>query len=292
MGTKTPFRARYGIEPRTVTLTSSSNATSINCETTDIGIITLTENTTFSITGTPYDGQLILIRIKSASSYTIAFSSDIEAGSSLVLPSATTGSNKIDAIALRRSSTQSKWIFDASTIGTIPTAADNSIEPIKLTRPYVQGSPVTLSGVSYDFTGIPSWVTKICVKIAALSTNGTSVPIIQLGDSGGIEPSGYLGTASVVDVSAAVAAAAFTTGLGLVHAFSATTIVAGVATIELVDASTNTWVMKFEGALTSQTTTVTSASTKSLSAALTQLRLTTVGGSNTIDGGVASISWQ
>lgn len=122
MGTDTPFRARFGIESRTTTLTSSSNATAINCNTTDIVEITLTENTTFSISGTPFNQQLLLIKIKSASSFTIAFSSDFEAASSLTLPSATTGSNKIDAIVFRRSGVQSKWIFDGTTIGAYPTA--------------------------------------------------------------------------------------------------------------------------------------------------------------------------
>ncbi len=120
MGTQTPFRARFGIESRTTALTSSSNATAINCNTTDIVEITLTENTTFSISGTPFNQQLLLIKIKSASSYTIAFN-DIESASSLSPPSATTGSNKVDAIAFRWSAVQSKWIFDGTTIGASGT---------------------------------------------------------------------------------------------------------------------------------------------------------------------------
>jgi len=118
MGTQTPFRARFGVAPRITTLTSSSNLTACNVNNTDIGIITLTENTTFSNpTGTPFDGQLLLYRIKSASVYTIAFGTDFQVASSLAFPTATTGSNKIDEIAARWSTTQTKWIFDASTIG-------------------------------------------------------------------------------------------------------------------------------------------------------------------------------
>jgi hypothetical protein len=122
MGTQTPFRARFGIAPRITTLTSSSNLTATNADTTDIGVITLAENTTFSNpTGTPFDGQLLLLRIKSASSYTIAFGTNFEPASSLSYPLATTGSNKIDEVAARWSATQSKWIFDATTIGAYPT---------------------------------------------------------------------------------------------------------------------------------------------------------------------------
>ncbi len=132
MGTDTPFRARFGIESRTTTLTSSSNATTINCNTTDIAEITLTENTTFSISGTPFSQQLLLIKIKSASSYTIAFN-DIESASSLSPPSATTGSNKVDAIAFRWSSVQSKWIFDGTTIGALPTGLKTAVVTVNFT---------------------------------------------------------------------------------------------------------------------------------------------------------------
>jgi hypothetical protein len=110
--------ATGGFVPRVVAVTSSSNLTAVNCDTTDIAAISLAENTTLSNpTGTPFDGQLLLYRIKSASSFTIAFGTNFEVASTLGFPTATTGSNKIDEIAARWSATQSKWIYDASTIG-------------------------------------------------------------------------------------------------------------------------------------------------------------------------------
>jgi hypothetical protein len=47
------------------------------------------------------------------------------------------------------------------------------------------------SGTSIDFTSIPSWVKRITVMLNGVSTSGTSIPLIQLGDSGGIENTGY-----------------------------------------------------------------------------------------------------
>jgi hypothetical protein len=118
MGTQNPFRARFGIAPRITTLTSSSNLTACNVNNTDIGILTLSENTTLSNpTGTPFDGQLLLYRIVSASVYTLAFGTDFETASGLSYPTATTGSNKLDEVAARWSVTRNKWIYDASTIG-------------------------------------------------------------------------------------------------------------------------------------------------------------------------------
>jgi hypothetical protein len=108
---------------KVVAVTSSSNLTAVNADTTDIATITLTENTTFSNpTGTPIDGQLLLYRIVSASSFAIAFGTDFEPASSLSYPLATTGGDKLDEIAARWSATRSKWIYDATTIGAYPTA--------------------------------------------------------------------------------------------------------------------------------------------------------------------------
>ena len=133
MGIATPFRARFGIESRIVTLSSSSNLTAINSATTDIGIITLSESTTFqNPTGTPFDGQLLQIRITSSTSRAIAFGSDYQAASGLSLPNATTGGGAEDYIAFRWNSTDSKWDLIGTTIGQIPTAADGSIEEVKL----------------------------------------------------------------------------------------------------------------------------------------------------------------
>ena len=43
---------------------------------------------------------------------------------------------------------------------------------------------VQASQTAMDFTGIPSWVRKITVMLAGISTDGTGVLIVQLGDSG------------------------------------------------------------------------------------------------------------
>lgn len=47
------------------------------------------------------------------------------------------------------------------------------------------------SGTAVDFTGIPSWVKRIDVGISGVSLSGNNRLIVQIGDSGGIETSGY-----------------------------------------------------------------------------------------------------
>ena len=57
---------------------------------------------------------------------------------------------------------------------------------------FTLGTPVaTTSGTSIDFTGIPSGTKLIILSIQNCSTNGSDHIRIQLGDSGGVETSGY-----------------------------------------------------------------------------------------------------
>lgn len=87
-----------------------------NANTTDIGILTLSQSTTFANpTGTPTDGQLLQIRITSSTSRSISFGTAYEAASSLTLPLATTGGGAEDWIAFRWNGT--KWKLVATTIG-------------------------------------------------------------------------------------------------------------------------------------------------------------------------------
>jgi hypothetical protein len=55
----------------------------------------------------------------------------------------------------------------------------------------------TITVVGVDFLSIPSWAKRVTVMLSGVSTSGTSIVQIQLGDSGGIETSGYSGTASL-----------------------------------------------------------------------------------------------
>src|SRR5262249_5244782 len=64
------------------------------------------------------------------------------------------------------------------------------------------GTPqATTSGTSIDFTSLPSTIKRITVNFKGVSTNGTSAIIIQLGDAGGIETTGYNGISMVPGVA-------------------------------------------------------------------------------------------
>lgn len=121
-----PTITRFNQTTKVATLTDAATI-NIDCNSVEIGTLTLTQNCTIATpTGNPVEGQLLLLVIKSANSFTLTFDTGYEAASSLVLPSATTGSNKIDSVAFRRSTTQNKWIFVGTTIrASLPPSAIN-----------------------------------------------------------------------------------------------------------------------------------------------------------------------
>jgi len=77
----------------------------------------------------------------------------------------------------------------------INVAAGNVVASVNgatgiVTGVIVSGTAVaSTSGTSIDFTSIPSWVKRVTVMFAGVSTNGTGSYLIQIGDSGGIETS-------------------------------------------------------------------------------------------------------
>ena len=150
----------------------------------------------------------------------------------------------------------------------------------------------TTSGTYHDFTDIPPWSKKIIITIYGLSTSGTSPYIIQIGDSGGIETTGYTGAAGVYTPSSQDADV-YTTGFGMRgDPTSASVSIDGIGELILMDPDNNTWVWKFNGARSDAGEIYNGSGTKSLSSILTQLRLTTVGGTNTFDSGKFNIMYE
>lgn len=157
----------------------------------------------------------------------------------------------------------------------------------------VSGTPIaTTSGTSHDFTSIPSWVKRITLMFNGVSTNGTSLPIVQIGDSGGIEATSYNGAAS--GITSAVATENHSTGfkLSVAGIASASNIFTGQLTLSLMDSSTNTWAISGSLGLTSSASSVLVSGTKALSAALDRVRLTTVNGTDAFDAGSFNIYYE
>lgn len=145
----------------------------------------------------------------------------------------------------------------------------------------------TTSGTSIDFTGIPAGVKKITVALQGVSTNGTSSVGIQIGDSGGVETTGYSGT--IHDFSTGT----LLSGSGWFDNTAGSTVIReGAFEMTLIDPSTNTWACAYVIGFSHSGGARVGAGTKSLSATLDRVRLTTSGGSDSFDAGKVNIVYQ
>jgi len=171
---------------------------------------------------------------------------------------------------------------------TTAKIADANITPAKLSQPLTLAtSQATTSGTSIDFTGIPSWVKRITVMFSGVSTSGSSNYIIQLGDVGGFEITGYTSGADNSNGSGIVTSSA---GFILTQQNAAATVAHG-GLIVVSSISNNAWV--YSSSLYTTTPRMhMGGGNKTLSDALTQLRITTVNGTDTFDAGSINIMYE
>lgn len=150
------------------------------------------------------------------------------------------------------------------------------------------------SGTSYDFTGIPSGVDRITVMLSDVSISGTSNILIQLGDAGGIETAGYASRAGDLGADAGGETLETSTSGFVIKSLADTSSIKGILTLSRITG--NEWVASGTFA-DSATDSIhmgvsVSAGNKALSAELTQLRFTTVSGTDTFDAGTLNIFYE
>jgi hypothetical protein len=149
-------------------------------------------------------------------------------------------------------------------------------------------SQASTSGTSIDFTSIPSWVKRITVMFNGVSTNGTSIVLVQIGDSGGIETTGYVSTGSGMLNASNYTASSSTAGYYIASVLAAN-IISGHMILTKIDG--NTWISSHT--LKAATNIVLyGAGDKTLSDTLTQVRITTVNGTDTFDAGSINILYE
>jgi hypothetical protein len=140
---------------------------------------------------------------------------------------------------------------------------------------------VTASGTAVDFLNIPATARRVTVMFNGVSTNGTSNPLIQLGDSGGFETTGYVSAAGSSDGSGASTSTA-----GFVFRSSlAANAISGVMTINLLNG--NLWTSVHNTTFANIAS--WGAGSKTLSDTLDRIRITTVNGTDTFDAGSINI---
>jgi hypothetical protein len=147
---------------------------------------------------------------------------------------------------------------------------------------------VSASGTSVDFT-VPIGAKRITVMFNGVSTSGTSNYLIQLGDSGGIENTGYTGTSVTTGNSSA--GASFNYSAGFLFSFSsAAAVTQGLFTLATLGG--NVWTGQGIFGRSDAGSMCQSAGSKTLSDTLTQVRITTVNGTDTFDAGSINILYE
>jgi hypothetical protein len=141
------------------------------------------------------------------------------------------------------------------------------------------------SGSSIDFTGIPSGVRRVLALFSGVSTNGTNVPVIQVGTSGGVVATGYLGAHAIIDTTNAISniSSGFTMG-----GTNAANLHHGVLSLSWVTG--NTWVGTLHGGLSNSALKFITTGSIALSGELDRVRFTTYS-ADTFDAGTVNIAW-
>lgn len=161
--------------------------------------------------------------------------------------------------------------------------ADAAITTAKLAQPLTRATAVaSTSGTSIDFTSIPSWVKRITIMFDGVSNSNGDEYLIQIGDSGGVETTGYISEAGD-----RVSEATSTSGFILTYQNTAASLTYGIVT--LVNITGNTWVSS--GVVSITNLMEMSAGTKTLSAVLDRVRITS-NGTATFDAGQVNIMYE
>jgi len=144
--------------------------------------------------------------------------------------------------------------------------------------PTIGTEQATTSGTAIDFTGVPAGTTRIDIAFDGVSLSDTDNFLVQLGDAGGFETTGYAANSDSI---------ATTSGFNIANIWAGSTT---TGPMRLTHMGGNSWVSNHQ---VYQWTTryVDGAGAKTLSGELTQIRVTR-DGTNTFDAGVVNIIYS
>ena len=189
-------------------------------------------------------------------------------------------------------STSTGYIQTADTSGDLALQSNGTTQfNVTSTGAYGQLKASTAvastSGTSIDFTSIPSWVKRITVMFNGVSTNGLSFFRVRIGPTAGVETTGYVGASG-----SPATVALFSGGFDIASNNAANTTQQGLFTLALLDASTNTWIASWGIGNAVNPGVGVGGGSKSLSGALSIVRITTVNGTDTFDAGTINILYE
>lgn len=159
------------------------------------------------------------------------------------------------------------------------------------TRLLLGTEQATTSGTAINWTSVPSWVRRITINLVAVSVDASVEILLQIGDTDGLENTGYAGAVAAVTNAAATTGANHSAGFTLTSGLGAAGVLHGRVTLEMEDASDFTWTCTSTLGQSNAATVHNSGGSKSLSAALDRFSLVLSGAGN-FDAGAVNVTYQ
>ena len=157
----------------------------------------------------------------------------------------------------------------------------------------VAGTAVSVSGTAVTFDSIPSWVKRITVIFDGVSLSGTDQILVQIGDSGGLENTGYISGSACAREGTSTIGGISTSGFIIYHGSGGTNFFYGTIRIECLVG--NTWIASVVGMTgvsgVSGSNGISGGGSKTLSATLDRVSITRTG-TNTFDAGSVNIIYE
>jgi len=143
---------------------------------------------------------------------------------------------------------------------------------------------------SVDFTGIPSWVKRVTVMFGGVSTNGTSLKLVQIG-SGSFTTTGYVSSSAIIAGATGFSASSSTDGF-IIRSDDTADNLMGTMTINLLTGNTYVSSHSFGDSLGTYISGYMGGGNVTLSGTLDRVRITTVNGTDTFDEGTINIMYE
>lgn len=152
-----------------------------------------------------------------------------------------------------------------------------------------QGTPTAVSGSSVVLSGIPAGVQRVKLLFSGVSATGTTALYTQLGTSSGIQITGYLSVGAIFLNAGAPTVSNGTAGF-ITNGGASNNDYTGSLVLERISSNlweaTGMWSAPANGAI------LISAGRVTLSAELTQLRITMGSGTDTFNAGTIKATWE
>ncbi len=211
-----------------------------------------------------------------------------KAGTLVVGESATTSGITMNTARILGRTTASSGAIEEITVGTGLSLSAGSLTATGSVGITLGTAVASTSGTSIDFTGIPSGTKRITINFAGVSTSGSDTIYIQLGDAGGVEATAYLGSGGNMGGPTFTN---YTTSFAP-NTAAGSVVVHGTVILTLVNAATFTWVCIGHLGRSDSNNGHIFGGSKSTSAELDRVRITTSAGSDTFDAGQINITYE